>query len=493
MAKAKVRTVAKSAGIMLPADYLTFLDTQSTSLRSPEYDPTDDEDDGDAWANQIAEIFGAKQIEKVLTRKRGDFWDPALHRHAVPVARTWDGDPVLLVVAGRSAGHVLLGNHETYYGFFENLARLGGTRVDAEFEQAAGPILRRRGYRGGAPTTDHVVSLLLHPDLEGGERIARSFSAFLRSYERARRGKAAPKLAKGEIAITPMEWRIWSFARLGERLFAIGEGGKKRAPWKVLEVHADGRVDALAPAPADATLRAVHGRLYITARRGLWSWIPGKTPRQLLRGAFEGVGSDGRKGVWAIASERKPRGDVMDRHIRLFRSRDGQRFTAVPTDREGLVSVHNASKQGLLLSAFEPGEDAYYVQSLFVLEPSGKLVDLDVPDDEGVEDVLVTRRNTLVAAMEITLWRSTTSGRSWTRVRGVPSGNWGDEARLLELSNGSVVLLRRRKLFVSRNDGASFSALPVRFKASVDAAVELDGQLLIAAQRTLYRMCLASS
>jgi len=488
VAKAKVRTLAKAAGIRFPADYLTFLDTQATSLRLPEHDSSDDDGDRDDWVGQIAEIFGAKQIEKVLSRKRGDFWAPPLHRHAVPIARTWDGDPVLLVVAGRSAGQVLLGNHETYYGFFENLARLGGKRVDAEFEQAAGRILRRRGYRGGAPTTDHVVGLLLHPDLDGGERIARSFSAFLRSCERARSGKAASKLGKGEVAVVPMEWRIWSFARLGERLFAIGEGGKKRATWKIIEVHADGRMEALAPAPPEATLQAVHGRLYITARLGLWSWVPGKDPRQLLRGKFEGVGSDGRKGVWAIASERKPRGDIMDQHIRLFRSRDGQRFTAVPTDREGLVSVHNPSKQGLLLSAFEPGEDAYYVQSLFVLGPSGKLLDLEVPDDEGVEDVLVTKRNTLVAAMEITLWRSATSGRSWKRVRGVPSGNWGDEARLVELSNGRLVLLRRRKLFVSRNDGASFSALPFRFKASVDAAVELDGQLLVAAERTLYRI-----
>jgi hypothetical protein len=271
-------------------------------------------------------------------------------------------------------------------------------------------------------------------------------------------------------------------------LFAIGERGKTRATWKVLEVHADGRIDALAPASPEATLWVVHGRLYITARLGLWSWVPGKKPRQLVRGDFQGVGSDGRKGIWAIASEREPGADVLDKHIRLFRSRDGQRFTAVAADRKGLASVHTAIKQGLLLSAFEPGEDAYYVESLFVLEPSGKLVDLEPPDDEGVEDVLVTKRNTLIAAMEITLWRSTTSGRSWKAVRGVPSGNWGDEARLLELSSGSIVLLRRRKLFVSRNDGASFSALPIRFKASVDAAVELDGQLLVAAQRTLYRL-----
>ena len=487
MANAKVRRRAKSAGITLPAEYLKFLDAQVTSLRLPERSPTDGDDDDDDWVNRIAEIFGAKEIEKVLSRKRGDFWDPPLHRHAVPIARTWDGDPVLLVLAGRSAGQVLLGNHETYYGFFDNLARLGGTQVDAEFEQTAGPILRRRGYRSGAPTTDHVISLLLHPDLDGGERIARSFSAFLLRCERTRRGASASSRARGEVVITPMEWRLRSFARLGERLFAIGERGTKRATWRVLEVHQDGRMEALAPAPAEAMLQVVHGRLYITARLGLWSWVPGKKPRRVLRGNVEGVGSDGRNGAWAIASERKPRADVLDKHIRVFRARDGLRFTAVPADREGVVSVHGPCKQGLLLSAFEPGEDGY-VESLFVLEPSGKLVDLEVPDDEGIEDVLVTKRDTWVAAMEITLWRSTTSGRSWKRLRGVPSGNWGDRARLLELSNGSVVLLRRRKLFVSRDDGASFSALPVRFTASVDAAVEIDGQLLIAAQRTLYRL-----
>lgn len=454
-----ISKLAKAANTSLLPDHLAFLAVQAKSLHRedgeafPPWDPPGKApravDENAAWTSEVIEVYGSKQIEKLLGARHVAFWDRRLLRHAVPIASCGNGDFVVQVVSGRSKGHVLLVSHDAYGDFFEHLARLGD-----------------------APTSDQVVADLLHSRFDAAERIARSFADFYQQLYRGRSGQVSDE--EGGYQVIKLDWELSAFARDRKQLFMLGQRGR-RGVMLAMEPQSSPKVVVDDAGITDASL-FLHGTQLLQAtRRELRVSRAGGSLRTLLRGKFIGIGDDGAGGVWAISSRRA--------RYSFFHSKDGARFTRVQEyDFDDILTVHGACSKGLLLSSLHEAR-------LFLLDRKGELEDLRTPRDDyfGVHPIFVTRKGTLIAGDE---WRSTDVGRTWKRTTS-PGGVGAN--MLIQTSKGVIVALceterRDTRLLISRDDGASFSKLDVRIKGQSTAIAELGDRLVIANGEQLVRL-----
>lgn len=488
---ASVSQLAKRANTSLQPDHVAFLAAHAKSLHRengeafPEWcgpgkaQPNVDEDA--AWAPDVIEVFGSKKLEKLLSGQRYPFWDRALFRHAVPIAVCGTGDVVVQVVKGRSAGDVLLVSHDAYSEFFEQLARVASGKAERELrESGVGAVLRRHGYRGGEPSSDQVVAVLVHRQFDGAVRIARSFGDF---YQQLYRGRLRDRGEDNEVGykVTKVEWELHEIAGDRKRLFMIGHRGRRSF---VLAMEPDGSPEVLAKAHGLTISRMlVHGKQLLHATTKGLRVSSGGAFRTLLRGDFIGIGHDGAGGVWAIAQSRTRKRQGPEYRYSFFHSKNGTRFRLTSDlELDSYLLVQGSCSKGLLLAALQEG-------TLYLVDRDGSIGELGTPRDEyfSVLPIIATRRGTLIAGDE---WRSTDMGKTWKRPRSV-SGISAEA--LLETSTGVVVILGKTgrddtRLLISRDDGARFSALSVRIKGPSTGIAELGGSLVVANGEQLVRL-----
>ena len=495
----------KQSGVKLSREHRAFLRDHPTSL------PVDDDHppppragaratpgSAPAWAKDVSVLFGANDFIKQLTQKKDDigFWDRRLNRFAVAIGRCFDGDVLVQVSGGRHAGHILRTNHDEYYGLFEHLPKLGGSRLPPALVDRMMPVLRRLRYRSGAPTCDQVVGALLHDDLEGAEPIARSFDELYQALLRAFRPQKPPGR---DVRVTRLDQSPQVFATTAERTYILGARIVRGATWRyrVLRVRPAGKPKPGASAEGywsrnptmiavgNRVLFAVGDALYVSTNEGPAKELRIGPRSSRLRTDITGVGADGNGGAWvlarAVTSKPDPERSWPDETyvLRLFWSKDGVRFVAVrwPHDPDDDATIVGTSSRGLLVATSD---------RLYLLGPKRTIRQLGRPErNNSIVAATITNTGTLLAKLWLgatRLRRSTTGGRMWRRLEVNDR-----EIHTVHCTATGTVVLGGKKLWISRDDGETFAPLPVRLRAVVDALADAGGELLVGAG-DLYRL-----
>lgn len=495
----------KNSGVKLSREHRAFLSDHSTSL------PVDDDNppppragvdakpgSAPAWAKDVSVVFGANDLIKQLTQKKDDigFWDRRLNRFAVAIGRCFDGDVLVQVSGGRHAGHILRINHDEYYGLFEHLPKVGGLRLPPEFTDRVMPVLRRLRYRTGAPTCDQIVGALVHADLEGAERLARSFNELYQALLRAFRPLKPPG---PDVTFTRLDHSAQAFAITKERTYILGARFVRGATleYRVLRVRPTGKPKAVARAEGfwnrqptmialgNRVLFAVGDALYVSTNDGPAKELRVGPRSSRARTDITGVGADGNGGAWVLArvvtSEPGPERHWSDETdvLGLFWSKDGVRFVARswPHDDDVSADIVGSTTRGLLIATHD---------RLYLLGPRGTIKQLGRPErNNPIVGATITSTGTLLAKMWLggtQLRRSTTHGRMWRRLDVKDR-----EIKTVHCTSTGTVVLGGKKLWISRDDGETFAPLPVRLRGVVDALGEAGSKLLVGAG-DLYRL-----
>jgi len=486
MAKHGIAALGRPHGIQWNADWLSFLKRWPEGARVsgdrplppwPGVTTPGKVPEGADWIDDVAEIVGASDLTKQLVQKRPSlhFWDQRLLRHAYPVARTVGGDPIVQVTSGRHAGHILRVGHESWDGFFEQLATLGTQhRADDaddydEFQDEAGPVLRRLRYRGGAPSTDQVVGVLLHRDFDGATRLARSFREFYAALWRARQPTPAVGKAKqakaAAVSIVELPSSARSISADRERAYAGGPFGNA-----FMVVGVDGKVTTTPWSSGITGVIGAAGSVYVSDLGGLRaSSDGGRRFSTVMKGKVKSMARDAHGGLW-LAVEKQ--GDT------LMFSRDWRKFAPV-SGPSGKLVVLGPGAGGALGAAFD---------QLFVAEPgkSARVIGTPQPD-KRINAALATAKGTLLAGAA-SLMRSTDGGKTWRIVSQL--GNAGISGLFQTWTDEIIVAMSGKKIWLSRDDGKSFQAVPVTLGDIAWSANELAGKILVVAGSQLVRIAM---
>ena len=491
----------KKSGVKLSREHRAFLRDHAASLPidddhppPPRADATRKPGSAPAWAKDVSVLFGANDLVKQLTQKQDDigFWDRRLNRFAVAIGRCFDGDVLVQVSGGRHAGHILRINHDVYYGLFEHLPKIGGSRLPRELTDRVMPVLRRLRYRTGAPTCDQIIGALLHDDLEGAELIARSFNELYQALLRAFRPAKPPGR---DVTVTRLDYSAQAFAVSDDGTYILGARLVRGATWecRVLRLLPRGKPKAGGRAEGywsqQPTMCAVGNRLLFAVGDALYVSTKDGSSKELRvgprasRARITGVGADGSGGAWVLARvvTSKPKVHWSDETTasRLFWSKDGVRFVAVawPHDAEDSLEIVGRSARGLLVKESD---------RLYLFGPRGSITSLGRPErNNPIVAATITNTGTLLAKMwlgDTDLRRSTTGGKRWRRLD-VKDG----DIRKMHCTSTGAVVLGGKKLWISRDDGETIAPLPVRLRSTVDALGETGGELLVGAG-DLYRL-----
>lgn len=424
------------------------------------------------WAEEVAVVLGAKSFAKQLARVPNDhyFWDKRLLPYAYIVGRTYEDDPILQVVSGKYAGQILLFNHESYYGVFDDLAALvAGGRVRTEFRNRALPILAKRGYKSGRPTPDQIMAVLLDEDLEGAERISASFDAFYSTIHRYCEGRPKPsppaarkrgrKVAFTEIRFpNPGHWESQMSASDGVAYVAPGGVG--------LVALRPGRVPVrVANIDWVLKLAAAGTRLYMVSREEevetgdvlAASSDGGRTFKSIATGYFDDLAAAPDGGVWAVQGGRLVH------------------YPAPGRSRTSKVTRGNCYRIGdrFAFSSAKPGPLGGETRAKSIVMP---------PRVADIEDLVVTPAGTALAmTLDSGVLRSTDSGASWRKVPRTDDGALKCGARL---STGAIVA-GGRDLLISHDDGQTFSVVTGTF-GFIERVAELGDELLLATEQYVY-------
>jgi hypothetical protein len=269
----------KKAGVKLSREHRAFLGDHAASLPVDDDHPPPPRAGAKAkagaapvWAKDVSVLFGVNDLVKQLTQKKDDigFWDRRLNRFAVAIGRCFDGDVLVQVTGGRHVGHIVRISHDDYDDLFAR-QRKAGQRVDA----------------------------LLDDDLEGTERIARSFNEF---YEALLRTFRARKPPGRDVTITRLDYSAQAFAITDEQTYILGARIKSGATWqyRVLRMRPRGKPKAGARADGfwnqQPTMCISTGTVVLAGKK-LWvSRDDGKTFAPLpvcLRGTADVLGETG--------------------------------------------------------------------------------------------------------------------------------------------------------------------------------------------------------
>lgn len=485
MARHDIATLGRPHGIHWNADWLGFLKRWPEGARvagdrplppwpgvtTPGKIPKDAD-----WIRDVTEILGASDLTKQLAQKRPSlhFWDQRLLRHAYPVARTAGGDPIVQVTIGRHAGHILRVGHESWDGFFEQLATLGAKRrADEddydEFQDEAGPVLRRLGYKGGAPTTDQVVGVLLHRDFDGATRLARSFREFYAALWRARQsapagGKAKQAKAKS-VSIIDLPASARSLSADRERAYA---GGPFSNAFMIVGV--DGEVTSTRWSSGITGVVGAAGSVYVSDLRGLHASADGgKRFSTVMKGKVKSMARDAHGGLWLAVEKQRDT---------LMFSKDWRKFAPV-SGPSGRLGVFGPGAGGALGAAFD---------QLFVAEPgkSARVIGTPQPG-QSIEAALATAKGTLLAGAA-GLTRSTDGGKTWRKVPQL--GDAGISGLFQTWTAEIIVAMSGKQIWLSRDDGKSFEVVPVTLDDIAWSANELAGKILVVAGAQLVRIAM---
>ncbi|HEX5475005.1 MAG TPA: hypothetical protein VFX12_10120 [Vicinamibacterales bacterium] len=423
------------------------------------------------WLGDVAEITGASDLTRQLVQKRPSlhFWDQRLLRHAYPVARTHGGDPIVQVTSGRHAGHILLTNHDNWDGFFERLATLGTRRPAAhdeeydDFQDEAGPVLRRLGYKGGAPTTDQVVGVLLHRDFDGATRIARSFRELYVALWRARQPARPARGKQRAVSILdlPSSARVIGADR--ERAYMGGPYGDA-----LISVTADGTITSQRWSHGITGILCCADGVYVSDLGGLrLSRDRAGRPSTLLAGKVRSMAREGRGGLWLTVEKRD---DV------LLYSKTWRRFTPVRAPR-GRIVVFGSGAGGVLGATFD---------QLFVAS-GGKPARVIATPQPGqrIDAAIQTVKGTLLAGASA-LMRSVDGGNTWRKVARL--GDAGISGLFQTWTDEIIVAVSGKQIWLSRDDAASFQPVSVPLDDVAWSAHELAGKILVVAGSQLVRI-----
>jgi hypothetical protein len=464
----------KKAGVKLSREHRAFLGDHATSLPVDDDHPPPPRAGAKAkagaapvWAKDVSVLFGANDLVKQLTQKKDDigFWDRRLNRFAVAIGRCFDGDVLVQVSGGRHVGHIVRISHDEYDELFARL-RKADQRVDA----------------------------LLDDDLEGTERIARSFNQFYEALLRAFRPLKPPGR---DVTITRLDYSAQAFAITDEQTYILGARIKSVATWQfcVLRMRPRGKPKAGARAEGfwnqqptmcalgNRVLFAAGGGLYVSSNDGPAKQLPVGPHSSRVRTDITGVGADGNGGAWALArvvtSDSKGSSSDETDVLGLFWSKDGVRFVAVkwPDGDDVLFDIVGRSANGLLVNAHG---------RLYLLGPRRTIKLLGRPErDNPIVAATITSAGTLLAKMWLGITemrRSTNGGKIWRRLQVKDP-----DIRAMHCTSTGTVVLAGKKLWVSRDDGETFAPLPVRLRGTVDVLGETGGELLVGAG-DLYRL-----
>lgn len=435
------------------------------------------------WAKDVAVIYGAASLAKQEARVNNDlyFWDKRLSPYAYLIGRTYEDDALLQVASGKYAGEIVRFSHDAYYGFFDELAKVvGGAPGTPEFWRQARPILAKRGYRSGALSADHVVALLLHDRLEGGERISTSFDDFYASVHRfcAERPAAPskPKTRGRRIELTEI---LVGHATHGETVLGAGDGVAYVAP------GGEGLVTLRPGRPPERVVENVDVRALAVV--GAKLYMISNDDDDDEAGYRLAVSSDGGRRFKTIATDYfehlvpAPTGGVW-----TTRDKRLEHYTSAGRPR----ASHPIGGIGYRIG--DSGAAGTYVfdrDSLRLVGGTGRSRAVTLPKDSGeIADVVVTPTGVvLVVTVEAGVLRSTDSGASW---RVVPNTARRILRSATVLSTGGIAVAGN-DLLISDDDGATFAILTAKLREQVQRIVQLGDELVLATTRYVYGVSLA--
>lgn len=425
------------------------------------------------WVEEIAVLLGATSFAKQLARVRNDhyFWDKRLSPYVYVIGRTYEDDPILQVARGKHAGQILLFDHESYYGSFEELAKLvGGERPSPAFWKRAQPIMARRGYTSGRPTADQVVAVLLDEKLDGAERISGSFDELYASVHLYCERRPKPRAPSRGRKITLTE------IHLGNR----GFGDTKIVTGDAVAYVAPGGVGVVAMSPGRVPVEVARvDTVHALAAAGPRLYMVSKDDEDAE--TTLAVSSDGGRRFKVIA----PGDDISDvvadgRGVSALLDR---RLVHYPISGRSLPSI--AAGNCYKLGGSSPaGRIAFASDELRLLRHATRAKSIDLPDRvRDIEDVIVTKTGAiLVATTGSGVLRSTDNGASWRTVPDTTSAAWKCG---MQLSTNAVVV-GGTNLLISHDDGQTFAVLTAAFRGWIEGVAEVGGELLLAASQHVY-------
>lgn len=406
-------------------------------------------------AGEVRELYSAERLAGLLKSADANgglgFWSRHLCATAYPIGETNSGDPIVQIASGARAGEVLVTNHETYHGFLDELARFigEGTCRPSFLEQANGLLSRKhRLVDGQAPSTAQVLALVLHEELDGPTRLAKSFGAF---YALLKRGPSQRK-QKTVLETQPLPPHC----------------GKLQGTEGALGLFSGFDAERSRPDGGSMIFRAGWGQLSAFAFQ-LDFWVRGLFVRDDLMVAW---GYDNNKSQCMARSQDKGQtferascalmidsmcaesdgvlwAAVSDTSRSYFAWSDDQArtFSPVHLSASGLTRVFGPCRDGLLASCFD---------HLFVLNRKAPR-EMSPARNERIDRALETRSGAWLIATTQGVLRSDDSGLVWSRCEGTRPMS---EARILvELSDGCVVVSDGERLFQSVDDGRSFAVV----------------------------------
>ncbi len=423
------------------------------------------------WADGVTELYDANAVARLLHEADdGDlgFWHASLCAYAYPVAETASGDPIVIVTSGRSAGHVLLTNHEAYHGGFEHLADwVAGKKLPKDFAADVDAALGEgKRVPGKPPTADQIVRVLVHEDLDGGRRLARSFAEFYGGLGKAvaARGKPAKPTkpaAKGAPAIstTPVP-DATAVGSSGDAVI-IGRGAVYRTTDGAKLESLDVSVRKANGIVADGGLLLICG-----FDRLMRSADGGQTFTQVkLQGQLAGVARHHDGSIW-VASEGRATTPY------FARSTDGGKtFTKHDAGIRGLPRLFGSTSRGVL--------GAVYDNLVFL--GGTKVEARQALAYERIDAAIETASGALVIAAG-GFARSTDGGATWKKSTGAKPA---DCYCLAPLSSGAIIAGDDRNLYLSTDDGASFVLLQ-RAKGGAKAATRHGSRTVLAGEELLF-------
>jgi hypothetical protein len=418
------------------------------------------------WLDDIAEIVGSSQLSRQLAQKRPalHFWDQRLLRHAYPIARSHGGDPIVQVTSGRHAGHILRTNHENWFGFFDALAALGSHARggdDSDFVDEAGPVLRKLGYKGGAPTTDQVVGVLLHRDFDGATRLARSFRELYAVLWRAH--QPVPRARAGTRTVSSVDLPSSARVIAANRESAYMGGLYGDA---LMSMSADGTIASQPWRTGITGITVAKDTLYVSDLSGLRvSRNGGKKFSTVVTGRINAMARDARNALWLAAEKRG-----------LMYSKDWRRFAQV-RGPEGRIVLFGPGAAGVLGANFD---------QLFVASDGKPPRVLGTPQrHQRIDAALETSKGTLLAGAS-SLMRSADGGKTWRKVTQL--GDKGISGLFQTWTEGIIVAVSGKQIWLSRDDARSFEPVPARISDVAWSASELAGEILVVAGSQLIRI-----